>query len=659
MLKRDGIWFKDEHGRTLLLRGVNLGGNTKYPTQPDGRTHLAEGFFNHREVSFVGRPFAIKEADEHFERLSKWGLSFLRFLITWEAIEHANPGTYDQEYLDYLEAIVEKAQTYNFKMFIDPHQDVWSRFTGGDGAPGWTLEAVGFDITKFKDTHAAIVHQTYGDPFPKMVWANNYSRLATATMFTLFFAGNHFAPNTQVGGVPVQEYLQGHYCRAIQEVAKRLKNYSHVVGYDTLNEPSTGYIGAKNANQLHMRLKNGVTPTPYQAMLLGSGFAQMVEEWGINVTGNNKKGDVHLSTGGTNCWQEGHKCIWRNNGVWDIDKAGDPHLLRADHFAMIDGQEANFTQQALIPFINKFAHSIHEIDPKALIFFEGDALNEAHAPQWSADDANNIVYAPHWYDALTLLTKRYIPFLGFNNHTAKPVVGLEQVRNSFIDQIRVFREHGKEIDGGIPTLIGEIGIPYDMNDRSAYRTSDFSAQEQALDASINAVEQNFVAFTLWNYTANNTNERGDGWNGEDLSIFSVDQQKNKGDIHSGGRALKALVRPYAMTISGEPIRTKYDYRTAEFEFVYRHEPNLTEPTVFFIPSYQYPHGFHVEISDGHFEIDSAKQQLLYWHSSREMPHFVKVSSANPRQPANRPTLARILVGGAALFLFWRWLNRKK
>ena len=83
----------------------------------------------------------------------------------------------------------------------------------------FTLEAAGLDMTNFASTGAAIVHATHGDPFPRMIWPTNETKLASATMFSLFFGGNDFAPRTRVDGEPIQEYLQGHYLAAVQQVA--------------------------------------------------------------------------------------------------------------------------------------------------------------------------------------------------------------------------------------------------------------------------------------------------------------------------------------------------------------------------------------------------------------------------------------------------------
>lgn len=653
-----GSQFVDEHGRTLHLRGVNLGGSSKMPYTPDGRTHINAGFFDHRTVSFVGRPFPLKEADEHFARLQRWGLTFLRFLVTWEAIEHTAPGEYDTDYLTYVRAIIDKAHEYGITVFIDPHQDVWSRFTGGDGAPGWTLEALGLDMTQFDQTAAAITHQHLGDSYPRMIWATNYNRLATATLFSVFFGGNDFAPNTKIDGQPAQEYLQSHYFKAMQALAQVLKGAPNVIGYDTMNEPSAGYIGFQDLNTIEYKIKNKHTPTPYQSMLLGWGLPQVVEEWELGVLGNRKVGEVAIYPNNAKAWQAGKSCVWRENGVWDIDAEGRPHLLKPSHFATHNGKPVNFVQDYLRPFANRYAHAIREVDPNAVIFFEADALGDDYAPQWSAEDAKNVVFAPHWYDGLTLFTKRYLPFAAFDTHSIKIIFGTQKVRESFVHQLGVYKENAKKHMNDVPVIIGEIGIPYDMNGGIAYKTGDFSAQELAMNASLSALDSNLLSYTLWNYTADNTNERGDGWNGEDLSIFSRDQQTNPNDLDSGGRALKAVVRPYARAVNGTPLRMTYHLHTGIFEFVYRHDNALTAPTELFVPAVQYPNGYHVEVSDGEYEIDSANQRLIYRHSGKDMPHFIKISPTTPRPEPARHWVGRAFIVLLALLVLRRLFSRK-
>lgn len=621
-MRIEGSWIKDTEGRRLLLRGVNLGGSSKVPKQPDGATHRPEHFLEHRTISFVGRPFPLEEADEHFARLREWGLTFVRFVVTWDAIEHAGPGQYDEEYLDYVSAVVEKAGRYGIQLFIDPHQDVWSRFTGGDGAPGWTLEAVGFDLTSLKETGAAITHQTHGDPYPWLIWPTNGNKLAAATMFTLFFAGNDFAPEIRIQGESAQNYLQRHYIAAIRQLARCLRDMSHVVGYDTMNEPLRGWIGEQDLRQSKAPLMKGPMPSPWQAILLGAGFPQDVEVWerGLRLRSVGRR---RLNLGHVRAWREGCDCIWRRNGVWDIDSSGTPKLLRPDHFACVNGRPVQFSQAYYRPFANRFAKAIREVHPEAVVFVESTFGKDSI--EWGPNDAERIVYSPHWYDALTLVFKKFNPWMAYDNWRGKPVWFRWAIRRSFASQLEFYRQQARDHLGGAPVHLGEIGVPMNIDEGRAYRTGDFSVQEHALDRCLRAVEDSTMNATIWNYTADNDNTRGDQWNGEDFSVFSRDQQKDPADINSGGRALRALLRPYPKATAGEPIRLSFSMKRRVFRYEFRHDPEVKAPTEIFVPRFQYPSGYRVRVSDGRWESDSARQLLRYWHTLNRDLHVIQIS----------------------------------
>ena len=95
-LQIEGPLFKDEHNRQVTLRGVNLAAEAKFPTHPPQPSHVAEGFFDGDNVSFVGMPFAYDEADTHLRRLRAWGFNTIRYIFTWEAIESKGPYVYAQ-----------------------------------------------------------------------------------------------------------------------------------------------------------------------------------------------------------------------------------------------------------------------------------------------------------------------------------------------------------------------------------------------------------------------------------------------------------------------------------------------------------------------------------------------------------------------------------
>jgi hypothetical protein len=604
------------------LRGVNLGGDSKVPARPNGASHVRENFYDWRRVSFVGRPFPLEEADEHLARLAHWGLDFLRLIVTWEAIEHEGPGIYDLEYLDYVEAVAAKAAERGMMLFIDPHQDVWSRWTGGDGAPCWTLEAAGFAPERLHASGAAILHQELGDAYPRMAWSSGYNRLGAATMFSLFFGGNAFAPGIEVDGQAIQEFLQGRYIGAMRELAKRLGRFGNVIGFDSLNEPDEGFIGLADLSRLERaKNKTGAMPSPWQAMLAGSGRAVEVDRYGVKLPeGQGIVGRTVVGADGVGAWRDGTDCLWKRVGVWAEGPAG-PELLRPGHFASVGGRSVDFAEDFLLPFVRRYIGEIRsasEGGKRLAVFVEG--VPDGGSPRWDPSvDPGPAVNATHWYDGLTLFLKRWTGFVAYDSETGTFAFGPRGLRRYFRYAMARIKRHSDDAMGGIPTCVGEFGLPFDINGARAYRgrrAGDYGIHERALAAYYDALDASLLDATIWNYSAANTHERGDLWNGEDLSIYCADdaaagRTETGESVDRGGRALRGFVRPRAKAVAGDILEMSFDIRSGRFSLRYRPDPSVSAPTEIFVPAaIQYPRGFSVSVEGGASETRGSQSLLL-------------------------------------------------
>lgn len=65
---------------------------------------------------------------------------------------------------------------------------------------------------------------------------------------------------------------------------------------------------------------------------------------------------------------------------------------------------------------------------------------------------------------------------------------------SYTIQIRSIINAGYCSIGECPVVIGETGVPFDLNGGEAFRTGDFQWQERQMDAICNALETSLVSF---------------------------------------------------------------------------------------------------------------------------------------------------------------------
>jgi hypothetical protein len=599
----------DADGRQVLLRGVNLGGDSKLPWPTDG-AHEPGDVSRHREVSFIGRPFPLQEADEHLARLRAWGFNCLRLLTTWEAVEHAGPGRYDTAYLDYFAEIARRAGEHGFYVFVDMHQDAWSRMSGGSGAPGWTFEAVGLDCERFHAADAA--HMQRGPDHDLPHWPSNYRLSANRIMWSLFFGGRWLTPDFRIAGLNVQDYLQGRYLTCVDQLARWLAPLPQVIGFDSLNEPSLGWLGQSLSDRgvdTPSPVAVGPALSPLDGLALARGAPVTAPVIGGRETGRpHVVGERILNLSGVPIWREGVTCPFEAAGIYTLS---DGRPVALDEAAFLRGPHGAFepADDVFAPLFKSVAETIHAHRPDWILFAEVEVAAPFAGGGYPSAMPAGSVNAAHWYDLANLTTRRFDVDDHIDALTGRRLHGADAVRASYLAGLQACTGLARSFGG--PTLIGEIGVQFGIDDGGAYRAwaagkrgpQVFAKQTQMLTLMSDALDALNLSATWWNYTANNRNDPliGDGWNREDMSLFSRDQQDATND---GGRGTRGFARPYVRAAQGSLVRMRFDAESGRFESVIDADPRVTAATEIVAPAAAYPDGPGVE-APAHCRVDVA------------------------------------------------------
>ncbi|HZC45353.1 MAG TPA: hypothetical protein VE243_02695, partial [Candidatus Acidoferrum sp.] len=467
------------------------------------------------------------------------------------------------------------------------------------------------------------------DRYPTMSWSANARRPANGIMWTLFFAGRDFAPGLNIDGVNVQDYMLDHYLGAMREVARRIRDLPNVMGFDSLNEPTAGWIG-QSLSYRHLgpsdtnpnRAMPGLAWSPIDGLLVSHGVSRSIPDLEFDPAAKTAahKNDRTINPDRISIWAEGRTDPFQQAGAWRLNKDGTFDVLRDDFFRRIGDRKVNFIEDYMGPFFARVAENMRAINPDWILFAELDPFSGFFGPGYPADTPPNTVNANHWYDVITLATKTFSPNFSLDVLAGEVATAAEQLQARYERQLGKIARMSETVNGGAPTLIGECGIPFDLNGAEAYRAfhagdrsdTPWTPHIVALDLMYNALDTLLINSTQWNYTASNSNDLtiGDGWNQEDLSIYSRDQQTNPNDINSGGRALAGFVRPYAMATQGIPRKMKFDRVTGLFEYTFEADPGVAHATEIFVPRLQYARGYQMEVNGGVAEHDLDHQRAI-------------------------------------------------
>ena len=152
--------FIDEYGRVRIFHGVNVVYKIP-PYLPNLTTFDPQNSLN----------------DEDLSNLHHWGFNVVRFYASWMGVNPTSESEIDRTYLSQLSKAVEMMERKGIYTLLDCHQDIFSRYFCGEGAPDWITKKLGdtvvngfpfplaLNITREPDTGYPVIDECLKRPF--------------------------------------------------------------------------------------------------------------------------------------------------------------------------------------------------------------------------------------------------------------------------------------------------------------------------------------------------------------------------------------------------------------------------------------------------------------------------------------------------------------
>ncbi len=319
----DNLKIKDNYGRERIFRGVNICLKPHWINEHFVRKHL------------------LKESN--FEKFRSVGVNIIRLGITWAAIE-PEEDKYNDKLIYALKDYIHKCAENNIFIMFDMHQDLFSHYFHGDGAPKWAIDS------------------SYENPRQYAIWAEGYFYMQGVQK-----AFNDFWTN--------RDNIQTKFIKMWSYVADALSDCKNIIGYDYLNEP---YIH-KDGRKVFLTLASNVIKTAY----------------GKDVNFEKYFNKCKDKTGFAKMAIKIYSFIRTRKGLLNLLETMDSEEKFYDAINGLSEFTNDFNKDYYQPFFYNISNTVNKTG--IFNFFEHSYYANLGLP-FEIEKRNNDIYSPHAYD---------------------------------------------------------------------------------------------------------------------------------------------------------------------------------------------------------------------------------------------------------------------